>query len=308
MKGCVVGKQNTRASSLSFNFGDATPWAIKVPDRVVVVAYGGGVNTIALLVLLKRLAVVPRAIVMSDPGSEWPETHAYREQIANPWLDSIGFPRVTMVSRKNEVEPRAGSAATSADGLAETLAEECYRTKTLPSAAYGWKRCSQKYKAEPQQRWIGRQDWARAEWEAGRKLVKAIGYDADEPGRIRLAFGVPWEAARMDPWYPVHEAGLGRSECVEIIREEGLDVPPSSSCTFCPNAQPEDWIRLREEHPDLFAEALAMEERASETIDTPDVVGLLRNAPHGKRQLRMWASGNAPCPAGPVDMPCECAL
>ncbi len=283
--------------------------AFAVPKGVHVVAYGGGVNTIAALVMLRRLNVRPKAIVMADPGKEWRSAIAYRDDVAGPWRRKVGFPDITVISRAAEgaLRPRAWRL--------ETLAEECDRIESIPSAAFGFKKCSDKYKAQPQRWWLARQRWAIDEWDAGRKLIKTIGYDADEQRRIRDVFGDEWEAKRSVPFYPLFIAGIGYEECKELIRSEGLPVPPGSACTYCPNNKLSDWERLRTEEPDSFADAVAMSRRAASTITDPDVVGLMRCNLHGKRQLHVWTDGGYQIQAARSDdsgdretMPCECAL
>src|SRR5581483_949280 len=133
------------------------------PVGELVVSYGGGVNTIALLLALHDHGITPRAITMADPGHEWPATHAYRNEIVRPWLASVGFPNVTLVNRIEEGKHRARA------WRLETLGSECMRMHSLPSVAYGWKKCSQKYKAEPQRWWTERQEWAQTAWAVGCK-------------------------------------------------------------------------------------------------------------------------------------------
>jgi hypothetical protein len=117
-----------------------------------------------------------------------------------------------------------------------------------------------------------------------------------------------------EPWYPLFEAGIDREGCEALIREAGLPPPPKSACTFCPNNQLEEWVRLRERHPDRFAYAVAMSRRAEATVQNDRVVGLMRCNPRGKRQLHVWADGgypDLPAPRAANDddtMPCECAL
>ncbi len=255
------------------------------PLGEVVVSYGGGVNSVALLILLHRLRIVPRAIVMADPGAERRATIRFRDEVLPPWLDRVGFPRVVVITRAAE-----GAYRERAWRL-ETLLEECLRTKSLPSVAYGWKKCSQKYKGEPQRWWIARQAWAVAEWEAGRRLVKAIGYDVDEGRRVRRAFATPWEEARFVAWYGLHDAGLTREDCEDLIRDEGLELPPKSACVWCPNNTLAEWGFARREEPEAFADAVRMSRNAAAQIEQPDVVGLMRCNPHGKRQLHVWAEG-----------------
>lgn len=306
--------------------------AVNVPAGKLVVSYGGGVNSVAVLVLLKRLGAVPTAIVMVDPGSEWRATYMYRDEVMQPWLKSIGFPTITTITRAEEGRHRSRA------WRLETLREECLRTKSLPSVAYGWKKCSQKFKGDTQRWWIRRQPWALETWREfrvatlepgrrtkfnvridGERLIKVIGYDVDEVRRVRSSFQDPWENERFVPFYPLVEAKLGRDECVDLIAEEGLSVPGKSACKFCPNNKLAEWERLRREEPDGFAEAVEMSRNAVGSIGSPDVVGLMRCNPHGRRQLHIWAEGGyevSPA-SGRVRydddderdaMPCECAL
>lgn len=275
----------------------------RLARQKIVVSYGGGVNSVAVLVQLSRLGLTPTAIVMADPGSERAGTIDYRDRILPLWLAAHGFPPVTVITRIGEGadNPRAWRL--------ETLRDECLRINSLPSVAYGFKKCSAKYKGDPQRWWIERQPWAHEEWAQGHKLAKVIGYDFDEPKRIRHEFGNEKENGKFEAWYPLFDAKMDREACVDLIASEGLPVPPKSSCTFCPNNTLAEWEALRTDEPEAFAEAVDMSRRALPTIDSPDVVGLMRCHPHGKRQLHVWADGGYE-PAKEVEtmQPCECAL
>lgn len=299
-----------------------------IPDGLKVVAYGGGVNTVALLILLRRAGVIPTAITMADPGSERHATYAYRDAVATPWLRTIGFPPITVVTRQAELIHRQGGKNY------ETLHGLCVRTASLPSVAYPpSKKCSLNYKAAPQRWWLDRQAWAIAEWATGRKLVRCIGYDTDEPKRIRPGFNHPDENRKAVPWYPVFEAGLDRTACVALIHTDAElraaarvaampVVPCKSACKWCPNNSERDWHDLHAEDPAGFAEAIAMSRAAAATVESPGVVGLLRGfAPQGRRALHVWVDGGygntIGAPPGathpPADdpdgdeMPCECS-
>jgi hypothetical protein len=60
-----------------------------------------------------------------------------------------------------------------------------------------------------------------------------------------------------------------------------------------------------------FASAVHLSRAAAETVESPEVVGLMRCNPHGKRQLHVWAEGGYGGerlgPDREEDMPCECA-
>lgn len=272
---------------------------------LTVVSYGGGVNSVAVLVRLAQLGQVPAAIVMADPGSERRGTIEYRDHVLPDWLARHGFPQVTVIDRITE-----GQHVARAWRL-ERLEDECLRLASLPSVAYGWKKCSAKYKGDTQRWWAARQPWAQAEWAAGRKLAKVIGYDVDELRRVRSAMQNEWEAERFVPRYPLVEVRWDRDRCIEEIEAAGLPVPPKSACTFCPNNTLQEWVELRRDEPEAFARAVEMSRRAEATLTSPDVVGLMRCNPHGKRQLHVWADGGYDGERlGDREdaMPCECAL
>ena len=212
-----------------------------------VMAYGGGVNSTAMLILLKRQGVHLDLILFADTGGERPETYAYVEAMSR-WCEANGFPGIVTVRK-------AGRRY-----FGETLEEECFRRAVLPSVAYGFKTCSQKFKAQPQDMYCNRWEAAKAEWAAGRKLVKFIGYDADEPHRVTVT-----EDSKYTLRYPLVDAGWGREECLRAIREEGLPEPQKSACFFCPHMRKPEIKDLKRKHPDLLERALAMEASAELT-------------------------------------------
>ena len=59
--------------------------------------------------------------------------------------------------------------------------------------------------------------------------------------------------------YPLLRLRRTRSDCVAIIREAGIPVPPKSSCFFCPFHSNAAWQRMREDEPYLFAKAVDLE-------------------------------------------------
>lgn len=282
--------------------------ALPTHRPVVVVSYGGGTNSVALLIWLARNRTVPRAIVMADPGSERAHTVRYRDEVMPEWLERVGFPAITVVSRADDGSLIDNHARRT---RRETLAEECERSATLPSAAYGHVRCSTKHKADPVRWWLGSRAWLAGQVAQRGKVLRAIGYDFDEPGRLRDRFDSDWEHTYCQPWYPLHDARLTRDDCEALILSEGLPLPGKSSCTFCPNSSLAEWEALRRDEPERFAEAVEMSRRALPLLDSPDVVGLMRCMPHGKRQLHVWADGgydDAPVREVETDQPCGCAL
>jgi hypothetical protein len=233
----------------------------------VLVAYGGGVNSTALLVGLVERGERPDAVLFADTGGEKPETYRY-VQTVSAWLVRQGFPAIVTVRN---------------DGTYGTLENNALQTRTLPSLAYGRRACSEKYKQRPQHKWArGWQPaldwWATKDRDGGRNLVlKLIGYGADESHRGTDSGGNP---LTFDAWYeyryPLQEWGWDRRACLAAIERAGLPRPIKSACFFCPASTKGEVLWLARAHPDLFERAVAMERTAREAGTLRTVEGLGR--------------------------------
>ena len=91
----------------------------------------------------------------------------------------------------------------------------------------------------------------------GRPGFSFIGFDADEERRVKISVQDGFEKR-----YPLIEAGIGRAGCEEIIKKAGLPVPMKSGCFFCPFQRIGQIKALRKEHPSLFCQTEALENRA----------------------------------------------
>jgi len=217
------------------------------------VAYGGGTNSTAMLAGMLERGLRPDLILFANTGCEKPHTYEH-VGIVNDWCARVGFPAIV---------------TTVKGGRVETLEENCHRMNMLPSIAYGFKGCSHKFKREPQDRDVNRWPPAQLAWEAGLKVQKFIGYDADEERRAKIK-----NDAKYNYHYPLIEWGWGREECVAAIQRAGLPQPGKSACFFCPSSTRQEIDDLKREYPLLFQRALAMERNAEPNLDT--VAGLGR--------------------------------
>lgn len=228
-------------------------------DCPLVVAYGLGVDSTAMLIELARRDIRPDLILFADTGGEKPETYQYLDVI-QPFLRSVGFPEVIVVRYKPKW------------AVYDTLEEQCLHTGTLPSLAYGGKSCSIKYKKTPQDKYVAKWPPAQRCWARGGKVLKAIGFDAG-PADMRRHRYV--EDERFRYWYPLVEWGHDRSRCQKVIEDAGLPVPMKSSCFYCPAMKKPEIVWLQEHHPDLIERALQIERNAQDSLTS--VKGLGRN-------------------------------
>ena len=257
------------------------PW----PDCPLVVAYGLGVNSTAMLVEFAARGIRPDLILFADTGGEKPETYAYLGVI-RPFLARAGFPDVVTVRY------RPSRAAY------HTLEQQCLHTGTLPSLAYGGKSCSLKYKRSYQDDYILQVYPEPIVRDAGGRVVRALGYDAGERRRVVKALGldagegprVRWQTRpppegkrlsrdqRLDRdyfsyWYPLFEWGYDRERCREVIRAAGLPVPLKSACFFCLASKRAEILWLQEHHPELLERALAIERNARDGLTSVKRLG-----------------------------------
>ena len=94
-------------------------------NNILIVAYGGGTNSTAMLVGLKKQGVIPDGIIFADTGGERPHTYEHLK-VMQGWLKDNGFPEIITV--KNEQPSKMGS-----------LENMCLNNKILPAVAYGFK-------------------------------------------------------------------------------------------------------------------------------------------------------------------------
>lgn len=223
---------------------------IKAVKPVVVACYGAGTNSTAFLIGMVERGEPVDAILFADTGGERPETYAYVEMFS-AWLVERGYPAITVVTK---------------GGRQETLEQSLLRLGSLPSVAYGFKTCSQRFKVEPQDKWLNNWEPAKDAWATDRKVIKIIGYDMDEPHRVK-----EYSSKKYENRYPLLEWEWGREECVQAIARAGLPQPGKSSCFFCPSSTKPEILELREKHPDLLKRALAIEKNAK--LDTVNGLG-----------------------------------
>lgn len=222
----------------------------------IVANYGGGVNSTALLIGLHNMGVRPDLVIFADTGGEMPETYGFLG-VFDEWLQSVGFPRLTIVKRNTQ--------------LHTSLEEECHNNQTLPGLAFGFRGCSDKWKRRPVDQFVRRWDSALAAWADGKRVVRLLGIDAGETHRGK---NLPSET-RFEWRFPLIEWDWARQECIEAIENAGLPVPGKSACFFCPAMKKHEVLELSKSHPDLFARCVAMERHAAPKLEK--VKGLGRN-------------------------------
>jgi 3'-phosphoadenosine 5'-phosphosulfate sulfotransferase (PAPS reductase)/FAD synthetase len=126
----------------------------------------------------------------------------------------------------------------------------------LPSPRTRW--CTRQLKLRPLEHWL------KADLEAGTVINSYVAIRADEPSREGYQATHP----NMRVHFPLRDAGIDRAGVLEILDQSDVGEPAyyqwrsRSGCTFCFYQQKIEWVRLSENHPDRFAEAVDYEKTA----------------------------------------------
>ena len=215
-----------------------------------IVSFGGGTNSAALLVGLHKHKIPVDLITFADTGAEQPHTYQFIE-IMDKWLADRDMPRITVVRNVDRYGNRL------------SLETECLRSHTLPSIAYGYKRCSQKHKIAPQEKFCNNHPPCREAWQRGERINRFIGYDAGEIKRYEHSRKYNEADKKYKNRYPlIEEWHWSRSDCVRQIKAAGLPQPGKSSCFFCSSMKRQEILDLKERYPGLYQRAIALEENA----------------------------------------------
>ena len=215
-------------------------------ELVVALNYGGGANSTAMLVELVERGAPPDIILCADTGAEKPEFYAYINDVMNPWLAARGSKPIHLTRWRRKIKSKLGYVP----GQFVPLDKWCEDTSSLPSVAFGLKGCSVKWKAQPLDSMLN-----KILEGITIPAVRLFGFDADERRRLK----------EFDPqgrrcFAPLVEWDWGREECIDRIARAGLPLPGKSACYMCPHNRPEEILRLKVEHSDLYDRAIRMEE------------------------------------------------
>ena len=227
-----------------------------------IVAFGGGVNSTAMLIGMYNKKIPVDLILFADTGAERPHTYYHINEF-NEWLRFHNMPSIITIKYTKE------------NGEYLTLEQECLDRKTLPAIAFGSKTCSLKYKKGVQDKFCNNYAACLETWKNKEKINRYVGYDAGEETRKINAQVYDMLDKKYSNIYPLIDWNWYRDDCVRVIKYEGLEVPKKSSCFFCPSMKKREIIELKNSEPLLFERAVFMEQNATNNLIT--VKGLGRN-------------------------------
>jgi len=255
-----------------------------------VFSYGGGVQSTAALVLAAQGKIDYRTFLFCNVGadSENPETIAYVRDVARPFAarHDLTFHELERVRRDGSKETIYGEIVRPDN---RSIGIPVY----MSSGAPGNRSCTLDFKIAVVDRWLKQNTQGgaiRAMKQACLRYYAIEKIDNDTLKQVMttldsffqecepiatVGLGISLdEIQRVKPNMSVHTIywkvnahplifdvprPLTRQECIKIIADTGLPVPPKSSCWFCPYHSTRAWQDLRTEKPYLFDKAVKLE-------------------------------------------------
>ena len=216
------------------------------PDRIQVLSYGGGRQTIAIVGLIIE-GVLPRPdhIIMADTGFEKPTTFEYMERWVRPALNVMGMDIEIVRASEWSLDTEKDVIYQGSDG---NIHSRLPAFTVKPDGSYGkhMPRCSNKWKVRPMRRYV------RSLYGTGRDIQcdMWLGITTDEAHRARES-DVLW----LRSVYPLMNGYLDETDteglswtsadCVSYVENRlGWPTPPKSSCFICPHMRNDEWLKL----------------------------------------------------------------
>lgn len=160
----------------------------------------------------------------------------------------------------------------------------------LPSSNVRW--CTKNLKLIPFEKYIG-EDF----------VYNYVGIRADEHREGYIS-----RRSNVKTVFPFKEDGIDKSGVMQILEDAGIGLPryyewrSRSGCYFCFFQRKDEWIGLKEHHPDLYENAKAYEkddfkwrsDMSLAVLEQPDVIASLKEDIRNKASYKLRIRPNAP--------------
>lgn len=202
-----------------------------------VLGLSGGKDSSALALYMKETRPdLDIEYFFTDTGYELPETNEFIDQLE----ERLGYIHRLNARSLNNIEGR---------GEVDFSSLLKKHQNFLPSQRDRW--CTIQLKLKPFERWA---DSLIAD---GFEIMNYVGIRADEPNRTGLlTIDKP-----ITTVMPFRDDGIVKSDIENILQRNGLELPAyyswrsRSGCSFCFYQKKIEWIKLRDNHPELFEQA-----------------------------------------------------
>lgn len=187
--------------------------------RDKVLAYGGGVNSTALLIKYENQI---KEAVFVDHGGDYPYTYNYVN-----YMVKQGFPITVIKPAVNYPKE---------DKVYDNLPDYYEAKRCFPNRRF--RDCTDKFKLTPQKRYF-----------KGQNIKMFIGFSAGEEKRVKSEFRL---SKGITAHYPLISDGVTRDDCHKIIADAGLKPVKRSACWLCFNCSKDECKIMAVDYPELW--------------------------------------------------------
>lgn len=224
-----------------------------------ILSLGAGVQSTVLALMGKLGELKFDAAIFADTGAEPKGVYTHLE-----WLiKEIGDAYPVIVAQKSNIIEDLTKGQNSDGGRFAsapffTLSDDGSRGITR-------RQCTSEYKVDVVDRVIRRQVVGLVPYQRLPKdvrIIQYIGMSAEESKRV-VRVRARFASDRFGfPVFPLFERWMTREDCVAWLKKYGVPhETPRSACTFCPYRSDAEWIKMRDESPEDFAQAVMVDSK-----------------------------------------------
>jgi hypothetical protein len=226
---------------------------------IMVLSLGAGVQstTMALMAAHGEITPMPDCAIFADTGWEPKAVYAHLD-----WLVGV-LPFPVHIVTAGNIRDDLLTRTRPRQSVGWFVTVPFYLKYAGNKEGIGRRQCTGNYKIEPIDKKVrellGKGPRDRM---APGSVEKWIGISVDEIIRATPA-KVKFEVRR----FPLLEARMNRWECLKWLKDFGYPEPPKSSCIGCPFRNNAMWPDMRDNRPDEWADAVAIDKAIREPID-----------------------------------------
>ena len=217
-----------------------------------IISLGAGVqsSTMALMAAAGEITPMPDCAIFADTGAEPKKVYEWLD-----WLETkLPFPVHRVIHkgglREHIIQSIQGGRFAGAPFFTEAAVSGAREGRLR-------RQCTGEFKVEPIIKKL-RQMLGLAKGERAKKgvqVVQYLGISTDEASRMK-----PSREQYIQHRWPLIEMNMSRTDCLKWMESHGYPKPGKSACTFCPYHDDALWKDMKENDPESWADAVAIDE------------------------------------------------
>lgn len=220
--------------------------------QIIALSLGAGVQstTMALMAAHGEITPMPDAAIFADTGAEPSAVYEHLD-----WLKSGNVLPFPVIVTGRDISLRDEILGASAGRIRNDARPPFFVRNRDGSVGMLRRQCTEDYKITPVRREVRRLMAERGLKTAPGVVQQWVGISIDEYQRMKRAC-----VRYIETRWPLIEHRMSRRDCLRWLERHGYPTPPKSACTFCPYRRDWEWRRMRDEAPDAWTDAVAVDQ------------------------------------------------